>query len=302
MIQQLLILALIINTSSVQSFASWMTDEFCSRKLVLGEIIMNARVESSDERNIKVFRKEEEIEDNGFYIPGETLLVDLSDTSTGQYLYEVTSSNAKFENGGCDGKRIASPSKALLVLPEPGTVDATLPVTLVAGWALGHEAVKLSSTFTLRPLVTDSKAGDNSAIETTHDDHDHDTDTDHDSHVAIEEPHDLNRIENDPIKTNADIVVPNEEAPIPDADPVDEGELKFLKVKTKARSPSLSSKHIKKSKNRNAISSENVISDDKIVQSRRAHEKEKHSNSVREENIQRKFDASRTSGKQLFIV
>jgi hypothetical protein len=128
----------------VSGFANWMTKDFCDRALVVGEIIMNNEVISSDERSIRVFRDSVELVNNSAYIPSEKLLVELSDP-TGQYVFE--SLTATFEKGGCDGHRFSSSTKkAYLLLPA---ADSCADVSIVSGWALGHEEVKITYPFIL---------------------------------------------------------------------------------------------------------------------------------------------------------
>jgi hypothetical protein len=79
---------------------------------------MNNAVVASDERTVKVFRGTEELVSGSIYHHSESLTVSISDTHD-QYLYEATG-GAKFEKGGCEGKRIADKKQAILKMPLTG--------------------------------------------------------------------------------------------------------------------------------------------------------------------------------------
>lgn len=88
---------------------------------------MNNAVVASDERTVKVFRGTEELVSGSIYHHSESLTVSISDTHD-QYLYEATG-GAKFEKGGCEGKRIADKKQAILKMPLTGDDD----IKIVAG-------------------------------------------------------------------------------------------------------------------------------------------------------------------------
>jgi hypothetical protein len=88
---------------------------------------MNNAVVASDERTVKVFRGTEELVSGSIYHHSESLTVSISDTHD-QYLYEATG-GAKFEKGGCEGKRIADKKQAILKMPLTGEDD----IKIVAG-------------------------------------------------------------------------------------------------------------------------------------------------------------------------
>jgi len=144
-----LLFALLLFLPNALGFASWMTSEFCDRALTDGEIIMNQPAFLSDERRVQLFRSDgtEVLADQ--YVPLEMLTVRLSDTS-GQFVFET--SNAQFVGGGCDGHRIAK-DKSFVQMPESGSVS------IMAGWAMGHQQVQLTHTRTL--LSVNSAASGN---------------------------------------------------------------------------------------------------------------------------------------------
>lgn len=161
MINLVLILSILVLQVNVfvSGFASWMTRDFCDRALSAGEIIMNDEVVVSDERHVRVYRDTVELSNNSVYIPLERLLVELSDPA-GQYVFESLA--ATFEGGGCNGHRFSSSTKkAYIVLPA---VDSCPEVSIVAGWALGHEQVRISYPFTMT-CETEEKTGANSEEE-----------------------------------------------------------------------------------------------------------------------------------------
>lgn len=123
--------------------------------LIVGEIIMNAEVEISDERSVQVYRGQELLANNSVYIPGEVLIVDISD-KTGQYIFEQH--NSDFLSGGCEGKRFLGSAKKQTKLIAPAEhsedVDYTAPVTVIVAWAMSHETVKITRPFILQPSET----------------------------------------------------------------------------------------------------------------------------------------------------
>ena len=149
---RLLLLLVVIFSITVicESFAEWMITDFCHRKLAVGQVIMHARVIQADDRSLLITREGEPLQDGDYYVPGETLDVDLNiPAGDGDTIFET--SNAIFLNGGCEGRRIASPHKATLKLPSDGEV------TIVAGWAPSHTAVKLTKTIRLIPFHVDEE-------------------------------------------------------------------------------------------------------------------------------------------------
>jgi hypothetical protein len=139
-------------------FASWFAEDeqYCIRKMEEGQIIMNNRVVSSEDRTVQVFRGDEQLSSGAEYFPGEELSVVLSDV-TAQFVFETT--RGEFENGGCNGRRfIESPAK--LILPKESSDD----VRIWAGWAFGHSTVLISSSFMLKGT------GDGSIADSVHED------------------------------------------------------------------------------------------------------------------------------------
>lgn len=93
---------------------------------------MNADVVASNARTISVYRSdlENRLHSGDSYMPGETLIVELSESAEdkgSQFVLEAT--NAKFVKGGCDGRRVTH-NLADLILPEDGSDS---PVEIVAG-------------------------------------------------------------------------------------------------------------------------------------------------------------------------
>ncbi len=145
-----LLLVCVILLPRVQSFASWFVKEYCNRKLVEGEIIMNNEVLEDESRSIKVFRNNQELQSSiDSYVPGEELIVTISDKAGGiQYVFETTPP-AKFIGGGCENDvRIAPSTHAKLLMPSESAGDS---IRIWGGWATGHEAVKLIKDFILLP-------------------------------------------------------------------------------------------------------------------------------------------------------
>ena len=141
----LLLLALPLN---VYSFADWMTKDYCDRPILSGEIIMNAPAVESNERLIIVTRDGKPLTSGDSYISGEKL--DVTITQNDRKIQQVfeTTTNAKFVKGGCDGTRISKEKSILEILPS--TTDT---IKISAGWANGHEEVKLAPVFILNPPV-----------------------------------------------------------------------------------------------------------------------------------------------------
>ena len=126
---------------------------------------MNNKAVASDERYVRVFRGTNELKSGDVYQPSESLTISISDTKP-QYVYEVSEGGAKFEKGGCEGRRIADKPKVTLVMPAKGAAS-TSEFEIVTAWATGHEAVKISLPFRLisaesttqrEALVTKSKS------------------------------------------------------------------------------------------------------------------------------------------------
>ena len=111
-------IVLLLLLSSCDSFADWMTKDFCDRPLLEGEIIMNNMVVASSERTIVVKRDGKPLKSGDEYIVGETLEVSLTEGERhGQQVYEC-SKNAKFQKGGCDGIRFAKKPIGILEISK----------------------------------------------------------------------------------------------------------------------------------------------------------------------------------------
>lgn len=119
----------------VLPFADFMTKQMCNRKLEMGQFIMGYKVQFSEERVVLVTRAGEPLKSGDSYIPGETLEVDLSASKTkGDHLFQSSSTDAKFETGGCNGVRLAKNSfarkpKGNLTI----SVEASSIITIIAG-------------------------------------------------------------------------------------------------------------------------------------------------------------------------
>lgn len=68
-----------------------------------------------------------------------------------QFVFEAT--NAAFVGGGCDKRRVANAKLGKLQTPTEGNAD----ITVIAGWALGYDNVKITPAFTLIPGVAEVK-------------------------------------------------------------------------------------------------------------------------------------------------
>lgn len=116
------------------SFASWMTTDFCDRPIRVEEVIMNNPVVASSERVIQVFRGETELFSNkDTYTPGEELTITITEKKRSQFVFE-TSPNAYFVKGGCEGRRIAkSPAKLIMPADDAATEKVKIWAGILAG-------------------------------------------------------------------------------------------------------------------------------------------------------------------------
>jgi len=145
----LLIIISIIIISKTNGFAEWLANQYCDRPLIVGEIIMNQEVELSNDRKILVYRDGIELKSGSEYKLGEILTISVTELQKkNQFMFETK--NAKFESGGCDGIRSAK-EKPNLILPDKMLVDNDNIVTIVSGWAYGHETVYVTEPFILIP-------------------------------------------------------------------------------------------------------------------------------------------------------
>ena len=144
----LLTLLLLVMPFSVYSFADWMTKDYCDRPILSGEIIMNNPAVDSNERLIIVSRDGKYLTSGDTYISGEKL--DVTITQNDRKIQQVfeTTKNAKFVKGGCDGTRSSKEKSILEILPSTDDI-----IKISAGWANGHEEVKLAPVFILNPPV-----------------------------------------------------------------------------------------------------------------------------------------------------
>lgn len=152
---------------NVQSFAEWMLDEpYCSRKLELNEIIMNAPVvlglvktnNPADENYIglRIYRNDElllplstgkyagslgQIQPTYTYKTNDVLSVIYYGYSNGEIVYEISKGLGEFINGGCDNLRASNyyDEKVKLKLNNEEN-----ELVLIAGWAESHSSVSLS--------------------------------------------------------------------------------------------------------------------------------------------------------------
>ena len=131
----------------MQGFADWFTKDYCSRKLFVGQVIMNNKAVASEERYVRVFRGTKELKSGDVYQPSESLTISINEAKH-QYVYEVSEGGAKFEKGGCEGRRIADKPKVTLNMPAKGAASAS-EFEIIIGWATGHEEVRISPAFRL---------------------------------------------------------------------------------------------------------------------------------------------------------
>jgi hypothetical protein len=162
----MLILIILIFLSIIicsNGFADWLASQYCDRPLVAGEVIMNQEVELSNDRTILVYRDGIEIKSGDEYILGEKLTISITELKkTNQYMFE-SSTNAKFEGGGCDGIRSAK-TKPTLILPSIMSANSDNKVTIVSGWAYGHETVYITEPFILNPPGTNEKVAEKDEV------------------------------------------------------------------------------------------------------------------------------------------
>ena len=81
-----LVIAALLCAARVQSFAEWMTTDYCERSLSEGEVIMNARAEASSLKYIEVLRRNSENNYdialntvNDTFLPHETVMLRLNE-------------------------------------------------------------------------------------------------------------------------------------------------------------------------------------------------------------------------------
>jgi hypothetical protein len=98
-----------------------------------------------------------QVRDGDAYIPGEQLLVMLYGPKDNGLQYVFEASNAEFVGGGCEKRnRVANANLAKLNVPT----DAVGDITIIAGWALGYDNVKITPVVTLVAPVRTQPAGD----------------------------------------------------------------------------------------------------------------------------------------------
>lgn len=113
------------------SYAFYMVQHYCNQPLKQGEFIMGSKTVTSKEREVIVKRAGEQLGNKDEYVPGETLEISLQEGTYKmgtQHLFQISTGNAQFSNGGCEGKR-SFKAKSQLVIPA----DATGPIKVYAG-------------------------------------------------------------------------------------------------------------------------------------------------------------------------
>jgi hypothetical protein len=126
---------------SVQSFASFMMKDFCDRRLVKDEIIMNNPVGSESSDRILIVKKvvngnEVEVKSGDTYSPKDILKVYISDLASGEeaeHIIEVNGKGVGFKKGGCGGRMTTGNGVAL----ELGDSKFT-PIAIVGGTTTEH--------------------------------------------------------------------------------------------------------------------------------------------------------------------
>ena len=139
-----------------QSFATYLLSRSnCWTDLSTEEIIMNYRVvhhEESDDPHMHV----KVIGDNplpaGTIYPTKVTLQVVTDNAATnrdyQFVMQVNGTGAAFVGGSCDGdRRIAGRAQELVEL----TLQEPVPIQVWAGWAAGHEQVRLTPELILLP-------------------------------------------------------------------------------------------------------------------------------------------------------
>ncbi|RYH19796.1 hypothetical protein EON65_25520 [archaeon] len=138
------VLYIVVYAGLVKAFATFMTEEYCDRKLVVGVEIMAIATEESDQRLIVVKKGNESIENNTVVSSLDGLTVELSPKTT-QTLLEVDSTVAMFKDGKCSGQRVLKSGE---LQARESSIEGRHEVKIKAGWSTSY-AVKLAPTFTL---------------------------------------------------------------------------------------------------------------------------------------------------------
>ncbi|GAX19599.1 hypothetical protein FisN_19Hh178 [Fistulifera solaris] len=139
-----------------QSFATYLLSRSnCWTDLSTDEVIMNHRVVSHEESDDPMMhiRLVHGPLPAGTTFPTKVALQVLTENPSTDYQYvmEVNGTGAAFVGGSCDmDRRIAGRSKDIVELTLN---DASAPVTVWAGWAAGHEAVRLTPELVIHPTA-----------------------------------------------------------------------------------------------------------------------------------------------------
>ena len=128
---ELLLILVCALFSGADSFAQWMTTDFCARSLTPGEVIMNQPALTDEERHV-ILRKDDNLDDgvaNPYsFTNSDNLAVYISDIAQeNEFVFEIQGDGAVFVDGGCQGKR-STKNGAKLDLSQ-----AVGPFSIVAG-------------------------------------------------------------------------------------------------------------------------------------------------------------------------
>jgi hypothetical protein len=123
-----------------------------SRRLLAGSTVMGRTIVSSTARRTLVYRGSTLLTSGMAYVGGETLQIRMSSPSnaevdswsysTNEYVFEAT--NARFQSGGCSGRRFAG-AVGNLVMPAAGSGS----VSVWGGFAYGYGTVSVTPTIVL---------------------------------------------------------------------------------------------------------------------------------------------------------
>ena len=137
----------------VNGYASRMvgSSSRCSKPLAVGYSIMGGGAYlTSGTQSVVVKRNDVILISNSPYIPGETLTISFSDSTSGEYVIDTTKGSFSGSNVGCSNTRFYDNTYSALrvvslVMPQSGSGD----VSLVVGWVNSDAPLMLTNRFTL---------------------------------------------------------------------------------------------------------------------------------------------------------
>lgn len=118
----------------------------CYRPFQPGHVIMDVEVEHDN--SVVLIAKDGENNALLQYTPGEQISI-VSKPYMKQIVYEITSDNAVFVDGTCDGKRSTKPKSSIV------TNDSGGEIVVHALWAENfYDGVRLTEPLYISPLLT----------------------------------------------------------------------------------------------------------------------------------------------------